>query len=400
MFRRLAHTLIAAAALVIAARGFFVLGLVAPLQVEGSSMATSLLGRHAEFACEACGEVAHVGADQLPLDGRFSCPACAAVVERADKPLSRGDRILVDRTSATPRRWDRFVLRRPDDSSTLCVKRVLGLPGERVDFRCGDLWIDERVVRKTLDQQRAARVLIDDDDRSWLAIGAGWKRVSSGWRHSPVDGASGSLAFRDASGVFIDDGLACNQAVSRRLNRVADLMLTAQVALARGSSCTIEIDLGGELVRAVLDDKKREARLLAIGGDSQRSRVTALPSVVAGSSLRILLSTFDRHAVLGINDCEVSILPLQAVKTTDSASRLSVFASPQAKVGIEDLAVWRDVYYEWRPTDFRPASKGGQVLGPDEWFVVGDNQAVSDDSRSWRSPALGRLLVGRVAATW
>lgn len=44
-------------------------------------------------------------------------------------------RLLVDRTAFTlrqPRRWEVVVFQSPDDPTQLCVKRVVGLPGETV----------------------------------------------------------------------------------------------------------------------------------------------------------------------------------------------------------------------------------------------------------------------------
>ena len=56
-----------------------------------------------------------------------------------------GRRLLVDRSAflwRTPRRFETVVLRSPDDPAMLCVKRVVGLPGEVVEFVDGDVYVD------------------------------------------------------------------------------------------------------------------------------------------------------------------------------------------------------------------------------------------------------------------
>ena len=42
------------------------------------------------------------------------------------------------------------------------MKRVVGLPGESVEIRDGDVLINGRVARKSLVQQRNLRVLVYD----------------------------------------------------------------------------------------------------------------------------------------------------------------------------------------------------------------------------------------------
>jgi hypothetical protein len=42
----------------------------------------------------------------------------------------------------------------------------------------------------------------------------------------------------------------------------------------------------------------------------------------------------------------------------------------------------------------RPAQRSWQ-LGPDEYFVIGDNLAVSDDSRTWAAGLTTKLIVGQ-----
>ena len=81
-----------------------------------------------------------------------------------------------------------------------------------------------------------------------------------------------------------------------------------------------------------------------------------------------------------------------------SHPRPTAYASPSAlaaaDVTLGDLQVWRDVYY----TAPRAAERLSEYrLGPDEYLVLGDNSAHSQDSRDWRpGPVPASLIVGRV----
>jgi signal peptidase I len=41
-----------------------------------------------------------------------------------------------------PRRWDLIIFHPPEDPSTLYVKRLVGLPGEKLEIRDGAVWVD------------------------------------------------------------------------------------------------------------------------------------------------------------------------------------------------------------------------------------------------------------------
>lgn len=56
-----------------------------------------------------------------------------------------GERLFVRRWRA-PQRWDVVVLRSPTDAGRLLVKRVVGLPGERIALLDGGVWADGRRV--------------------------------------------------------------------------------------------------------------------------------------------------------------------------------------------------------------------------------------------------------------
>ena len=43
----------------------------------------------------------------------------------------------------SPRRWDVAVFRSPSDSRKIFLKRVIGLPGESIEIRDGDVWIND-----------------------------------------------------------------------------------------------------------------------------------------------------------------------------------------------------------------------------------------------------------------
>jgi signal peptidase I len=136
------------------ARVFLVMGLIVPVTIAGSSMSPTLNGPHIEVVCPQCGAIVQVGTDQLPPGANALCPNCDARLHIDGLPILDGDSIWVDRTAFTlrpPRRWEVVVFQCPNDATRLCVKRVLGLPGERIAFRNGELLVDGRHVAKPVD---------------------------------------------------------------------------------------------------------------------------------------------------------------------------------------------------------------------------------------------------------
>ena len=97
---------------------------------------------------------------------RITCPNCGCEQTPRDAESEiPGDHVLVARSMPAlraPKRWEPVVVRRPGRESELVVKRLVGLPGETVELRHGDLYIDGRLERKTLRQQRATAVLVHD----------------------------------------------------------------------------------------------------------------------------------------------------------------------------------------------------------------------------------------------
>src|SRR5262245_51280820 len=61
------------------------------------------------------------------------------------------DRVLADKLTTMlrpPRRWEVMIFRFPSDERALYVKRIVGLPGEKLAIRGGDIWVDGKIARK------------------------------------------------------------------------------------------------------------------------------------------------------------------------------------------------------------------------------------------------------------
>ena len=67
------------------------------------------------------------------------------LVENVPTTTRGGDRILVCKL-IEPRRWDLMVFRFPDDPSLNYVKRLVGLPGEKLEIRDGAVWINDEKI--------------------------------------------------------------------------------------------------------------------------------------------------------------------------------------------------------------------------------------------------------------
>jgi hypothetical protein len=133
---------------------------------------------------------------------------------------------------------------------------------------------------------------------------------------------------------------------------------------------------------------------------------------VLANGTGLTFSLFDRQVLVAFDDILELAAPLD--EWDDRPRPIPLHLSIGARgltVDITELTLWRDVYYDVRHRDFavwrrlggaRERNVGpfdiGWRLGADEFFVMGDNAAISDDSRSWQhGPGLdANSLVGRV----
>ncbi len=178
--------------------------------IQTGSMAPGLLGRHVRIECPSCGT--RFATDEVAPEEWATCPNC----QRGRLEVSRGtpcdgDQLLVFRSvfdHREPERWEVLVFRNPDQPEQAFVKRVVGFPGEAVQIIRGDLYIDGKVVTKSLNRQRGMRIPVHDQDFQppaedadwkprWLADAApgpgagGWSLVGRDWHYRPPTGTDG-----------------------------------------------------------------------------------------------------------------------------------------------------------------------------------------------------------------
>lgn len=403
-------------------------GVLVPNRIDSGSMAPSLLGAHHRVVCSDCGFPFACEMDAVHADSRAVCPNCGC----PENPLEHaaglpGDGLLLDRSVyswRTPQRWEIAAFRHPAAADRVCVKRVVGLPGDGVEVRQGDVYVDGQIQRKTLDQQRAMAILVHDagyQPAQHPALPARWfgEDASTRWgghagrfAYAPAKEQGGFdwLVYRhwrrvpNAPGqvevVPVDDTTGYNRRHPRRVEEVVpvrDLMLSFDVLEAWGD--------GRLAVRMTDGATEFEFRASASTGGYQArldgrvlpDGVGRLPGPIHGA--RFEFSTIDRQYLVAMDGAVMGTweIPSDVGSNGATAEPFQIGASRLGLV-IENLRLFRDVYYT-QPTGFRARWGVGRPvqLGADEFFVLGDNSVVSEDSRTWPGgPGVAAtFLIGR-----
>lgn len=208
VLRQLCESVVILAVAVLSFREFAAEGYL----ISTGSMAPSLLGYHRQIECPDChlkfaagltlrddgtpapGDVRaqDLYADDLAIEPSARCPNCGFDHIPLDSaPPNEGDQLMVHKHAyqfRDPRRWEVIVFRNPSDPLQAYVKRVVGLPGEKIEIIDGDVWANGELQRKPLSAQQGLRILVDDqsyqpqreDDGQWQPR---WipEREESGW---------------------------------------------------------------------------------------------------------------------------------------------------------------------------------------------------------------------------
>ena len=402
--------------------------------VPTGSMAPTLLGWHREVVCPNCDFVFLVGIDEEGHSGVAICPNCGqGDLDRVPSVECGGDRVLVQKflyDFRRPKRWEVAVFHYPGEPSQAYVKRVVGLPGESVRIIDGDIFADGRIVRKTLEEQRAMRILVHDgryeprdSDRfpRWsLRSGWGYGSTSTGWvrgdrgfvhKAAPGVGPGDWIIYRHWDPARrrygpIRDFYAYNGGGFPAENEVVDLGLEARLrvsdsvdaistALRSGSDqfvVRIPVGLGGQI--ELVHNGKRVALSHCWNPFQTKG---AWPRAVT-----LEASAFDCRVLVAV-DGRLLFDPV------DYEKRRTIPPVGESPIGlgvdggdltVSDLKIYRDLHYTGTLANTPRQGNGLRSpvqLGPDEYFVLGDNSPVSNDSRFWAGKPVvpGSMLLGK-----
>jgi signal peptidase I len=402
--------------------------------VPTGSMAPTLLGWHRELVCPNCGCPYDVGIDEGGRAGPAVCPNCGeADLDRSAAVECGGDRVLVQKflyDFRAPKRWEVAVFHFPGDPSQAFVKRVAGLPGESIRIADGDVYADGQIVRKALEDQRAMRILVHDSryeprdaDRfprwsfrsgwGYRSERTGWSRSERGFEHRPRKGIGPGdwIIYRHwdpANRRYgpIRDFYAYNGGDLPADNEVADLGLEAKMtvessvdaisaALRSGADqfvVRIPVKLRGEV------ELEHNGRRVPLSGYRH-------PFQDAGRwprTVTLEASAFDRRVTVAL-DGQLLFEPYDYDRPRPGPSAGEIPIGVGVEGGdlvVQELRIFRDVHYTATLAGMPRQGHSVQsdvTLGPDEYFVLGDNSPVSNDSRFWSAGPVvpGSMLLGK-----
>lgn len=398
--------------------------------IPTGSMAPTLLGRHKDLVCESCGRPYQLSASSEE-DGHkvpeSRCPNCGRVMTLIRRqggngveydpryPSFNGDRILVSKLAydfARPRRWDVMVFKYPEDAKTNYIKRLVGLPGETVFIRDGDIWIARdgepaSIARKPPEKILAMLQCVYDSRyesseirrAGWPACFADWSGSAAGtpaWK-TPDDGRSfevdcvgdatatlryrhllptpddwariekGERAEQTATPSLIDDFQPYNPGPGpRRPIWVGDIGIDVELeSFSASGSVVLDLVEAGVVHRCTIDLATGEATL-AIPGVAGNAVPRARTPVRGTGSWRLLVANVDDEVSLFVNGRPVAFdrstsyahrekaaEPVLAGGTPGDATPGDLapvgITAVGSKLRVSQMRVLRDIYYRTAP---------------------------------------------------
>lgn len=397
---------------------------VEAFQIPTGSMAETLRGDHWHLRCLRCGLAYDLGAD-TGIYNNPECPSCGYLQpKQAMEPLARGDRIFVNKSIyqfSEPRRWDVVIFKNPTNPQETYIKRLIGLPGERVELIDGDVYINGEIVRKPKHVQQELWMCLFNNDYQPLeaqgrfdtearngqepgngvwqspfvnAEGSGWDLHADGptvFRLASDPGERHTIRYRPRSESEFRATYAYN---SRNMNvrqpYCSDLMVRfwnrfggwdghvgAEIE-KHGVRWFGRVDLAGQLTVGTMDSLGQvlASRTLAVGSED-----------LTDNWFEFGLA--DRRAVLRYGDHRLSMdLSPPELSSPVRQQRPEVAITGGGGLTLRHIALYRDMYY----LD-DGVLRGGEgepfELAPDQFFVCGDNSPNSSDSRLWEASGIG-----------
>jgi signal peptidase I len=178
-------------------------------------------------------------------------------------------------------------------------------------------------------------------------------------------------------------------------NPVRDVMFSCQLHWqSRAGEFAIQMTDGENNFTIIFNAGQHEIRLF-VGNAEEPVATGAWPEQFSKHSPIIEVSLFDQQLLVAVNG-ELLIDPwlYETPRGTPVPLNAIRFGGRGLDLRIDQLNVYRDVYYT--SARARHGVNRPYTLGPDEFFMLGDNSPVSHDSRRWDDAPVHRsLLLGK-----
>lgn len=406
-----------------------------PAKIVGDSMAPALCGRRTIHVCDDC---------RFEFATQYSSGRSNAVCPNCDhRFLSAGRQQDPDHVTVRPnisaQRWDVVAF---EQAEKTFIKRVIGLPGETVSIVGGNVLIDGVVTPKPVSVFDQVKTFVFDSkfiaprteglvSPRLVFNGDRWTVEGGQLIHDANDGSSidwityqhrRQFANRfqkdrevepdgegglESDGVAIRDDSTYNQNVTRLLHEVSDLAVQFELELPPGAVFYIRRIIKGRQHQVAFEVSSNGDRIdgkFTDGLEDRTFKCAFREDFQTTSGLRITLSNIDRQIAVTVNQKRCFEFKLRPVvdqsrgvskpPSTSDGPQLEFGMRSSSRGSVNRLQIWRDVYYfsEFGMPKFRlPVS-----LKAGEYFVLGDNAAVSNDSRHF-GPI--KKIIGTVDAT-
>lgn len=306
--------------------------------------------------------------------------------------LAEGDWLRLARSD--PQAGDVVVFREPD-SGGLAVKRVAAMPGEIVQIVGEDLWVDGSVRVRPLSDVEDLVPMLDacgpELQQEFDLVAAGFEADADCWR-LPA-GTAQTYLRRPPTATYLLRAEPVAQAQA-----AAELGIEVEYALlSPAAELHLHLRLGRATFSARLGEGGRRIRLLRQDPGSEPALLHDSALGAAEPSGQLFLSVVDRRLTLTLNGRRlVGDLPfappdplLLADGPTSLGLRSHAGLGGVGPLEIRRVRLGRDVLYD--PSGTFGGSTGFH-LGPDEYFLLGDNPPSSRDSRQYGAVAGDRIL--------
>jgi signal peptidase I len=353
------------------------------------------------------------------------CPRCSGELMSDEMmPVANGDRILVLKCIYQffePKRWDVVVFKNPPEPTINYIKRLIGLPGEKVQIIDGDIYINDQIARKPPKVQNEHWMPVYNNDYQPVRPERGgfkgrtWRQPfrnvgDSQWittgNDNPtqfrLNGPAGqlhTLIYDTTIGNSFRATYAYNDVdYYDNLPYCSDLMLrfdclaenpegSIGIALSKyETTYRAKVDFNSKTVLFTMQENGRASVELAEIPIEQFT--TEKQSLVKFAHVdRQLIFEYDGTKWtqdLGRNPEDESKI------RRDVEPRIEIFGS--GSLTLSHITLFRDIHYtEMRygnSGEYGRATKDAFVLEKDQFFVLGDNSPNSEDCRWWDRPGI------------